>query len=217
MDSASFSILNLQAALRKPARGHLFRCVVTPRVKPISDYFTETTALLCKATTVPSWTVEATELSYFTRQISIPGKRTFQPLTLTFLHSQQYSSRVGFEQWNRLLNDPAANSRTITGTDLYSTITITQYDSVIDPLATLAISIAKGIIKPGGTLSDVAEIAISELIKAQPIATYTLYDAFPTSIGGLQFSYDNDAEIQTFDVEFRYQHMEFESHRALGS
>jgi len=219
MDTASFSILKLQAALRKPARGHLFRCTVIPRTQPVSDYFTETTSLLCKATTVPSWTVEPTELSFFTRQVSIPGKRTFQPLTLTFLHTQQYSSRMGFEEWNRLLNSPGNNSRTVTGDSLYADIQITQYDTVIDPLKTLATSIV-GLIPlpggPGGTLGNITEFAISELIKAGPIATYKLYNAFPTSISGLQFSYESDAEIQTFDVEFRYQHMEFESHRRLG-
>lgn len=43
------------------------------------------------------------------------------------------------------------------------------------------------------------------------LGLYRVYRAFPTSVSGLQFSYDDDGSYQTFDVEFQYQSMTFQS------
>ena len=36
------------------------------------------------------------------------------------------------------------------------------------------------------------------------VAKYQFQNAFPTSITGLQYSYENDTQVQTYDVEFQY-------------
>lgn len=41
------------------------------------------------------------------------------------------------------------------------------------------------------------------------VAVYVMENAFPTNISGLQYSYDNDGEMQTYDVEFQFNHMNY--------
>lgn len=36
------------------------------------------------------------------------------------------------------------------------------------------------------------------------VAIYKFLEVFPTSIAGLQYSYENDTQVQTYDVEFQY-------------
>lgn len=43
------------------------------------------------------------------------------------------------------------------------------------------------------------------------VAKYRFISAFPISISGLQYSFENDAQIQTFDIQFQYLRPEFES------
>lgn len=38
----------------------------------------------------------------------------------------------------------------------------------------------------------------------ESVGLYRFKHAFPTSISGLQYSYENDAQVQTYDVEFQY-------------
>lgn len=39
------------------------------------------------------------------------------------------------------------------------------------------------------------------------VATYVLDDVFPSTVSGLQYGYDNDGEMQTYDVEFQVNNM----------
>jgi len=45
----------------------------------------------------------------------------------------------------------------------------------------------------------------------RPLASYKFTNTFPTNIGPLQFSYDDDSSFQTYDVEFQYLDMRYES------
>jgi len=36
------------------------------------------------------------------------------------------------------------------------------------------------------------------------VGTYKFFEAFPTSVTAVQYSYENDAQVQTYDVEFQY-------------
>jgi len=45
----------------------------------------------------------------------------------------------------------------------------------------------------------------------RPLASYKFTYAFPTNIGPLQFSYDDDVSFQTYDVEFQYLDMRYSS------
>lgn len=183
----SFSVDDFKAAIGTPARSHSFRCTITaPSI--VTSHFTPDASYLCKATTLPSATVETTELSYFSRAVKIPGKRTYAPITLTFYASENYELRGGFEKWSSALNAYADNQRSTN--PFFSTINLVHYSIGVQPVN-------------NPTTNQVTYPSIV-------LATYTLKDAFPTTVSGLQFNYDSDAEIQTFDVEFQYQYFTVE-------
>lgn len=213
----SFSITSFKGAMSRPARSHLFNCKITcsSKLAGFSTIFNEnfgagasvaTKSLLCRAATIPEMVVDVGELYFFTRAVKYPSRRTFAPLTLTFYNTEDYELRYAFEQWNGLLNsyrgnmgvtfdsegtDTLQSSNGILGraNDITGTITLTPH-SVTE-------FSADGVTPPSYTGSS-------------PLYTYKFVEAFPSSIGALSFSYDNDAEIQTFDVTFQYNYMKGE-------
>lgn len=189
-DSPFFSIDRFMGALKVPARSHLFRCKIIPQNSTVLSYFDDDAPYLCKAVTLPSATVETTELSYFSRAVKIPSRRTYAPITLTFYLSENYKLRKGFDTWTNVLNAYEGNQQSA---NLYGKIQLTHYSSV-DQATADSTALTDRNFKNENT-SDAVELAV-----------YTLHDAFPTTINGLQFNYDSDAEIQTFDVEFQYQY-----------
>jgi hypothetical protein len=44
-------------------------------------------------------------------------------------------------------------------------------------------------------------------VTGELIYQYKFFNAFPSNVGPLTFAYDNDAEIQAFDVQFAYNYM----------
>lgn len=200
-----FSIDNFRGAFTRPARGHRFLCsITTPVGSPIKFVSDDKVSYLCKSSALPSATIDTIELSYYTRNIKIPGKRTFSPITLTFLHHENYKIRTRFESWVNLLNDPEDNVRLISYDQLFATLTLVHYAQ-------------QGKLESAKKIVFNSEKKLNEEVtynyvtgEANEIARYDLYKAFPTSLGGLQFSHDND-DIQTFDVEFQYQDMSFTS------
>lgn len=175
MSAPTFSIDEFRTALQTPARGHLFQCVITP-----PDIFTDDSLFpvdhvyLCKSVTLPSSTIEPVELAYYGRSVRLPGKRTYQPVTLTFFNHENYQLRGCFELWSNILNELQYNVRSDEVISYYGTIDLTHFST-----------------------------------QGEKIAMYTLYNAFPTSVSGLSFSYDGDGEIQTFDVEFTFNWYSF--------
>lgn len=228
----SFSIDKFRSLMRRPGRAHLFHCTVIPPTA-LAEYFPQDTGYLCKAVTTPGETIEPVEVQYQTRILKIPGRRTFTPATLTFLHNERYTPRVGFQRWNQVLNAPEINGRgvidriatgpaitneptilgpvnPITGaSNFYGTVIIEQF-SMVHPLATFIDIIGNRINIPLGELERILKQFASDLVPPIKLARYTLHDAFPSTVNGLAFSYDSDAEIQTYDVEFQYQYMTFE-------
>jgi len=188
--------------------------------------------VICRSTTTPAYLVEPVTLKYFSREVKVPGARTYPPITLTFTNTMNNKVRELLFEWQSALSAPKSNVRGLYGdgtpkptniasrtsdTDerfihsnavfgiyegLFADITLTHFDikgkqgallQTLDALSPIAGGIGKFFQNPQHT----------------PIATYYLRYAFPTSIGGLTFTHDSD-EIQTFDVEFAYQYMEYE-------
>lgn len=138
-----FSINKFRTAIGAPARSFLFTCQITPSAflqtkssevfpnKQPNGIFNDTDGMLpCLSVTIPEIIIESVNLSYFSRAVKIPGKRTFNDLTLKFLNTEDFNLRTGFENWNYLLGEPETN-RTITPSttrsDLTATIKVEQY------------------------------------------------------------------------------------------
>jgi hypothetical protein len=45
--------------------------------------------------------------------------------------------------------------------------------------------------------------------KHEELGAYRFAYAFPSSVSGLQYSYENDGQVQTYDVELQYLHATF--------
>jgi len=106
----------------------------------------------------------------------------------------------------------------------YATIELIAYNNTggltWSQLKDLAINSAIGIGESAaGRINPIAGSVANQIVNKfdkrqiesnNPISgRFVFYDAFPTSIGGLQFSYDDDTSYQTYDVEFQYRHMTF--------
>lgn len=139
---------------------------------------------LCKMATLPEMTIETGEVYYFTRAIKYPVRRRYTPVTLTFFNTTDYTLRNAFEKWSEVLLNPSQNvgfwelGDKQRSVDGTATVKITHYGQDYSP-------------------TNLTHNSLRE---------YTFFHAYPSSIGPLTFSYDNDTEIQTFDVTLEYSY-----------
>lgn len=186
-ETAPFSLEKFkQTILRKGGlgKGVFFDCTITNPSR-VAFYLNEDSFLLCKAANMPPAQLDTAEVKYFTRSVRIPASRQFSPVTLTFYNTQNYLVRNQFLTWLSRFNTPVSNLRGAEDIERGS-------DSVV-----------------GNTNSDPTNnYATIELRSRNEnhdlLGTYRFYSAFPSSVAGLQYSYENDQQFQTYDVEFQY-------------
>lgn len=164
------------------SRGVFYDCQITFQSKPL---FTEEEILLCKTANLPATQLDVAEVKYFTRTIKIPAARQFQPITLTFYNTQNYGVRVAFLEWISLYNSPLSNVRNV----------IDEYKNARRATTPFNYDVAENYATIELTSRDMNHAAKGK---------YTFFNAFPTSVGGLSYSYENDAQVHTYDVEFQY-------------
>lgn len=213
--SSRFSVNTFLGNFGRPARGVKFQCQIT--LPDISSLLAANIPILtdevlnelksanvfapfgsqqspityaCFAANLPEIAVELSELNYFTRPVRYPGRRTLAPLTLSFYNTEDYALRRAFEQWNFLLSSPVDNL----GFVRYS-----ERGAGVPTVATLGQSRA---------VELAGEMRLTHYSETdQPISAYEFRDVFPVSISPLAFNYNNDGEIQTFDVTLAYNVM----------
>ena len=191
-----------------------------PNTYKLSDWnFDDLKNIVCKSATLPAFTVESAELGYFGRRIKIPTNRIYAPITLNFTNTNNNKIRDILFTWQSAINSPFTNVKNLYGENreessnassgwshsrLYADITLTHYDVNGGKQSPILGNL--------GIVSDAAAGVANVLFNTadhRPIAKYYLQQAFPTSIGGLNFSHEMD-EFQTFEVQFVYQSMGFE-------
>jgi hypothetical protein len=182
---ADFSINQFKASVAAAgglSRGVFYDCQITFQNEPLFD---QTQLLLCKAANLPAAQLDFTDLKYFTRSVKVPAARQFQPITLSFYNTQNYDVRNVFLVWLSLYNTSISNVRNA-GENYRNG----QVSTDVFPY------------NPNGNYATI-ELTSRDL-HHDVRGTYTFFNAFPTSIGGLNYSYENDAQVQTYDVEFQY-------------
>ena len=176
----------------------------------------QTYPMLCKGARLPANEVEPIILSYFSRKVKIPGARQYQPLNLSFFTTGNFAQRHAFDEWQALFSSHTGNARgvreslvntnpptapppTFDAMTAYATIEVTAYGmgTVLPLVVTNPIS-GVGVIARNTSNDPYPENV--------PLNTYIFENAFPTRIGGLEFSYDN-TDLQTYDVDFEYLNM----------
>lgn len=199
----SFSIQSFRSQIQRKhglARGHLFTCNISGL--PALQEFQENLAFLCKAAALPSYSVSTEELKYFTRSVKFPGSRTYDPITLTFLLENDYKLRTLLEKWHGGLNAYRVNSKNIQDHNLGDSF-LSENNVKASPMHSNIIPVNYSF--PSDSCAKITLTHYSE--NAVIAGQYQLFGAFPTSLSGLQFSYDNEGEFLTYDVTFAYQYM----------
>jgi hypothetical protein len=188
---ANFNISNFKTRIAKDgglSRGVFFNCQIS-HPNPNFPFTDDLHSLLCKAANLPSATLDPIELKYFTRSVKVPGSRQFAPVTLTFYNTQSYSVRNIFLKWLSVFNTPVTNVRNAIDMDETGGSVITRSLWNTNNYATI-------------TLASRDE-------QHNELGLYRFAYAFPSSVSGVQYSYENDGQVQTYDVEVQYLHATF--------
>lgn len=130
--------------------------------------------LLCKAATVPAWSLQPAEAKYMGRTLKYPGDRTINDWTCTFYLDTNYALRKNFENWQ---NNMLSMSTNLQGDDYTNTF----FPHVI--------------VRHYGRTN-------TSTIDTTPLAAYTLKYVWPTEVSELQLSMDSDNQISEFTVTF---------------
>jgi hypothetical protein len=113
----AFSVNEFAGALKNGgARSGLFQVVMTvPDNIGISntDGVMEQMRLTAHAASIPSSTIEPTDVTYFGRTLRIPGSRTFEDWTTTVYIDESYKVRDFFEEWSEAIIGQESNTSKI--------------------------------------------------------------------------------------------------------
>ena len=178
-----FDINTFKGKVTSGVRPNLFKVTFAlPTAAQSGTATSETLTFLCKSAALPSSTMGTIEVPFRGRNLKIPGDRTFDSWTATFINDANFASRSAFEKWINLVNKLDANvgslnnSSTTPGENIFQDIRIDQLS------------------KPSSTTAD------------SIIRTYTLFGAWPSSVSQITLGYDQNDQIEEFDVEFQYQY-----------
>lgn len=174
--------------------------------------------IICKSVTLPPTQIDSAEIKYFTRTVKIPGTRQYSPLTLSFYNTPDYKTRSKFLTWVNAFNDATNNFRNSNArpaNQYFAELTVKSYSEyawkdpqypdrtqqviTVDPITGIAST-------TNITITDPENVNNRQLL-----ATYKFTSAYPTSVTAVQYSYENDTQPQTYDVEFQYLRFSFET------
>ena len=136
---------------------------------------------LCKSAALPSSTMGTIEVPFRGRNLKIPGDRTFDSWTVTFINDPNFKLRSTFENWINLVNKLDANVGNLSPDQIFQDLVVTQLSKT-------------------GTPANAGDENLSV------IRNYTLFGAWPSSVSQITLGYDQNDQIEEFDVEFQYQY-----------
>jgi len=107
----AFNVNNFRSALPGGgARSNLFevRIPSPPGLSGLPDV-QRNIRLLCQTASIPTGTIEQTELNYFGRVYKIAGTRTFEDWETTVLNDEDFAIRIWIEKWMDKINGNTSN------------------------------------------------------------------------------------------------------------
>jgi len=157
--------------------------------------------LLCKSAAIPSSTQGVAEVPFRGRVLKLPGDRTYDSWTATFYNDSQFSIRSVFEGWINLINKGDGNVGQIDPRRIFKDITVRQLrkaGSVVTGEMGQFLDLTKTTdqLFPDEAVAD----------DANTLREYTLFGAFPTSVSQITLGFDQNDQVEEFDVEFQYQY-----------
>ena len=179
----AFDINTFKTKVASGVRPNLFKVEFTFPNGVTADR--ETITFLCKSAALPSSTMGTIEVPFRGRNLKIPGDRTFDSWTATFINDNNFATRTTFEQWMNLVNKLDANVGNLDPSAIFQDIKVTQ--------------LSKTGSQTTGTSGTTAE-------NLSVVRVYQLFGAWPSSVSQITLGYDQNDQIEEFDVEFQYQY-----------
>ena len=177
----AFDINTFKTKVASGVRPNLFRVDFTFPNGVTNDK--ETITFLCKSAALPSSTMGTIEVPFRGRNLKIPGDRTFDSWTATFINDNNFNTRSTFESWVNLVNKLDSNVGQLDPAQIFQDIKVTQLSKTGSSST------------PGSTSENLSVVRI-----------YTLFGAWPSSVSQITLGYDQNDQIEEFDVEFQYQY-----------
>lgn len=157
--------------------------------------------LLCKSAAIPSSTQGVAEVPFRGRVLKLPGDRTYDSWTATFYNDSRFSIRSVFEGWINLINKGDGNVGQISPQQIFKDITVRQLNKVG--------SSRTGVNADFLDLTKTTDQLFPNEVEgdaANTLREYTLFGAFPTSVSQITLGFDQNDQVEEFDVEFQYQY-----------
>lgn len=179
------------------ARPSLFKVFIPPfpdgTVPGSNHNLSEEVSFLAKAASIPPSLMDYIDVPYFSRTVRVNGDRTFPDWTITVMNDEDFI-RHAFEDWHQAINSREPNRQFGSG---FALVKNYKRDLVVYQFG-----------KTGTGSGEISGNQIGNVDDATPIAKYTLFGAFPTSISpiGLDWAFTN--QYEEFDVTFAYDYWE---------
>lgn len=85
-------------------------------------------SLLARTTNTPSATIGSIDLTWGGRNLPIPGDRTYEEFTVTFIAVNDFNVHTAFERWSEQMNGSETNSGLTNLDDIFSDVTLDLLD-----------------------------------------------------------------------------------------
>lgn len=171
------------------SHSNYFRCsIVFPdSAVPNAKVKSENAMLLCKAANLPAANTSTLDYFYAGQPFKIPGDRQYEPWTCTFLVDKKFAVRNALLEWIDA-NRPAEPSYMMGGAG----------SNQVFHTRTLRLELLNRVSKSG-------------LANASSIYTIKMYNAYPTTIQGVDLDWGQNDSIMEITCQFDYQYWTVET------
>lgn len=203
----------------------------TPLIKVAGVLYNKTLDILCKAAQIPEITTKVNQVGFDGRLVSIPSVLEFNnTISMTFYVDEASTTRRLMEYWCYCADSAVTSHETTPayGGSVVSNIVGEALDigARFVKKATDGVPVVSGLVggflgTSGGTsstsISDITGTITLTLLSynGTPIASYKLYNAFPTRVSGYQLKDDDTSSISEFEVSFSYTHFSYKNEGSL--
>ena len=111
------------------ARANQFKVTITPPAGIATGLDVRRASFLCKASTLPAFSLPEIAIPFRGRNIYVAGDRTFdEAWTTTFLNDTDFALRTSLELWQNGINDLAEGTGVVAAADYQTDLTVAQMD-----------------------------------------------------------------------------------------
>jgi hypothetical protein len=124
------------------ARANRFEVVVEFPAFAGSSELSRKTQFMANSTSLPGSTLGVTEVPFRGRTLKLPGDRTFDEWSVSFINDTSFELRDAFEAWQNAMNSYSSNVGLENLNDAFSTVTAYQLDNNDNRVKAYTLSLA---------------------------------------------------------------------------